>query len=814
MALSSLLNTLSNEIKRVGRFSVTVDYYINMVCISLYISNITLYLKENNNERMKGKGFELVKVEVVGICGTDIALPLLPFQFPQSPGHEILSSLLYPLSLPDYFFNNNNNNNNNNNDNNQDKWGERRRVFEEGTIVAIEINASHGARIERDHFSVISSLDCPFCQISFSPLSFPSLNNNNNNYSNNNNNNNIIIDKSQRIYRGVEKGMEGNCPQRLTIGMNGLPGGFSSYLIASINSIIPLPSSTIRSSPIIRSFHIENDIKYFEINKEWKKYSLTEPFAAALHAVIAHFSCFFLSPKRNIPFPSSNITREEKENEGGGEEGGGEGDEELRVGVVGPRRLGLLILLSLIGIKEGFISPKFHFSTKKEQKRTKKKIKISAIGRHSFPLKIAKEILGIEECFDLRYDNVEKLGGKFDIVYDTTGSESGFSLSLKLAKRIVHLKSTSGRCFFGCKNFTPLVVDELSLLSFSIDRLHFRWNSFDDFPSNFSEEISEKNCNERNFFFDRWNHPEREGINVIVSPSLLYYSSHHLISCFDWAISDDFPSNLFVNFHIISPIEAKERMLFDTTIDNNNNNNENDKEIGEENYHRSFATSQKYFSPIASELNPSLSSFISLYFQSISHKNKKEEIEERIKRVFPLNFYWEKFKENANEISYKQKWGSVFPRYDVALISCIKEADLVIRPQLSNQQKQREGTELSLLIPRSAILLCPPNENSSKESSSFPPSFSCWCCGMENELEKAIWERDIQVRTSRCGDFKEALSALHSFPPSFVDPFIDQFISKVMAIENAPLALSASSSSQPNLKVLLVHDDHHNKSQQ
>jgi threonine dehydrogenase-like Zn-dependent dehydrogenase len=69
----------------------------------------------------------------------------------------------------------------------------------------------------------------------------------------------------------------------------------------------------------------------------------------------------------------------------------------------------------------------------------------------------------------------KSIEGRFDIVYDTTGTESGLELALQQAKREVHLKSTSGVRVCGFDNLTPFVVDELSLLPFSSENIDFMW---------------------------------------------------------------------------------------------------------------------------------------------------------------------------------------------------------------------------------------------------------------------------------------------------------------------------------------------------
>ncbi|MBX7056839.1 MAG: alcohol dehydrogenase catalytic domain-containing protein [Leptospirales bacterium] len=115
-------------------------------------------------------------------------------------------------------------------------------ALHEGRPAAIEINASHLARGLHDS-------NCPFCS----------------------------------------KGINTQCPQRITLGIDRLPGGFSPMVLAPVEAIVPVPENI---SPLAAA--------------------LTEPFAAALQGV----DCS--QPRR------------------------GE-----RIAVLGPRRLGALMIAAL-----------------------------------------------------------------------------------------------------------------------------------------------------------------------------------------------------------------------------------------------------------------------------------------------------------------------------------------------------------------------------------------------------------------------------------------------------------------------------------
>ncbi|TGM02213.1 alcohol dehydrogenase catalytic domain-containing protein [Leptospira jelokensis] len=150
---------------------------------------------------------------------------------------------------------------------------------------------------------------------------------------------------------------------------------------------------------------------------------LMEPFAAALQAIIA-------SP----PKPGDHVA------------------------VLGPRRLGSLVLAALSSYR----------------KTNGSDFRITAITRHDHLIKLAKE-MGADEIVDLRIKSVNDLKNKFDIVYDTTSTPSGFETALQISKREVHLKTTNGQPMAGIHHLTELVVDELSILPYSLENTNFHW---------------------------------------------------------------------------------------------------------------------------------------------------------------------------------------------------------------------------------------------------------------------------------------------------------------------------------------------------
>ncbi|KAJ3122076.1 hypothetical protein HK098_003140 [Nowakowskiella sp. JEL0407] len=189
-------------------------------------------------------------------------------------------------------------------------------------------------------------------------------------------------------------GLPTHCPSRITLGINTLPGGFSPYLLAPQNACI-----------------VSKGIKNLDA------LVFAEPLAAALHVIDA---------LGDVPQQSS-------------------------ICVLGPRRLGSLVLCALIAEREKSAGGKIG-----------KQVSITAMTRNP-RLKPWLDSLNTDETIvlDVNSGGVER---QFDIVVDTTGSQSGFLLALELAKREIHVKSTNGQSVCGLSRLTEMVVDEISLV--------------------------------------------------------------------------------------------------------------------------------------------------------------------------------------------------------------------------------------------------------------------------------------------------------------------------------------------------------------
>lgn len=184
------------------------------------------------------------------------------------------------------------------------------------------------------------------------------------------------------------QGLGIHCPERLVVGIHALPGGFGPWLLAPVEGAVPLPDSLPSERAV-----------------------LVEPFAAALKAVT-----------------TLNLVS---------------GD---TVAVLGPRRLGMLIVAALAGHRRAH---GLDFS-------------ILAISRHSRLLDLAARF-GADRGQLATGDGSALPSGLAEVVIDSTGAPSGLALGARLARRELHVKSTHGQPAAGLENLTQLVVDELVL---------------------------------------------------------------------------------------------------------------------------------------------------------------------------------------------------------------------------------------------------------------------------------------------------------------------------------------------------------------
>ncbi|MBW2312994.1 MAG: alcohol dehydrogenase catalytic domain-containing protein [Deltaproteobacteria bacterium] len=183
-----------------------------------------------------------------------------------------------------------------------------------------------------------------------------------------------------------------HCPERRVLGIHDLPGGFGPFVLSPRRAALPVPDALPDETA-----------------------TLVEPFAAALHAVRT------VSPRR--------------------------GD---RVLVLGPRRLGMLVVAALAA----------------ERRRLGTSFEIVAGVRRPELGRLASE-LGAD-TFEVVSSSAPP-GPAFDVAIDTTGAPEGLTCALASARREVHLKSTHGQPAGGLGHVTEMVVDELRIAPFDAD---------------------------------------------------------------------------------------------------------------------------------------------------------------------------------------------------------------------------------------------------------------------------------------------------------------------------------------------------------
>ncbi len=189
-------------------------------------------------------------------------------------------------------------------------------------------------------------------------------------------------------------GLATHCPERLVLGIHDLPGGFGPWLLAPVKSCLVIPDNVPDSAAV-----------------------LVEPFAAALHGVHK------IAPR--------------------------DGD---CIAVLGPRRLGMLVVAALAGVRT-------------REQRAGRDFGIAAIARDPALLPMASSF-GATQTHHLSPDAPALADQSFDVVVDTTGNPDGLTTAVRLARREVHLKSTHGQPACGLEHLTELVVDELSIEPF------------------------------------------------------------------------------------------------------------------------------------------------------------------------------------------------------------------------------------------------------------------------------------------------------------------------------------------------------------
>jgi len=181
-------------------------------------------------------------------------------------------------------------------------------------------------------------------------------------------------------------GLDTHCPERIVLGIHDLPGGFGPWLLAPRHALVPVPDPIPDATA-----------------------ALVEPFAAALHAVTT------IDPK-----PGTTVA------------------------VLGPRRLGLLVVAALAA----------------HRRASGRAFEILALARRPEIGALAVS-LGADR-HAVPPDGAAAATPLADVVIDTTGRPDGLALACALARSEVHLKSTHGQPALDCAHMTEAVVDEIA----------------------------------------------------------------------------------------------------------------------------------------------------------------------------------------------------------------------------------------------------------------------------------------------------------------------------------------------------------------
>lgn len=122
---------------------------------------------------------------------------------------------------------------------------------------------------------------------------------------------------------------------------------------------------------------------------------------------------------------------------------------EANICVLGPKKLGFLIVLALQA--RGYTA-------------------VSVLGRCARALELCQELGAVEV-----QDEDGGGAGRFDWVFDCTGTPSGFQRDVQLARPggTIHVKSTGGHAVGVVTRMTQLVVDEIAILPRAVSSFHW-----------------------------------------------------------------------------------------------------------------------------------------------------------------------------------------------------------------------------------------------------------------------------------------------------------------------------------------------------
>ncbi|PJZ27026.1 zinc-binding alcohol dehydrogenase [Leptospira hartskeerlii] len=235
--------------------------------------------------------------------------------------------------------------------------------------------------------------------------------------------NDTVVSKGEEADPFCKVGIPTHSPTRMVLGIDRLPGGFGPYILAPKGNLV--------------------ETKQLEDMEA----VLLEPFAASLHGV-----------EVSLGRAGANLKR---------------------IAVLGPRRLGSLVIAALDLYR----------------KRNNLNYEIVSFIRHQNLADLSLR-MGADQVLYFSDLGEEKVGEgllfqknvgtptaaswldykhSFDLVFDTTGSVSGLGTSIYLTQKEIHRKTTNGQASLGIAHLTELVVDEISVTNLRSDFLDLVW---------------------------------------------------------------------------------------------------------------------------------------------------------------------------------------------------------------------------------------------------------------------------------------------------------------------------------------------------
>ncbi|GBF39855.1 alcohol dehydrogenase catalytic domain-containing protein [Leptospira johnsonii] len=235
--------------------------------------------------------------------------------------------------------------------------------------------------------------------------------------------NDTVVSRGEEPDPFCKVGIPTHSPTRMVLGIDRLPGGFGPYILAPKGNLV--------------------EIKQLEDMEA----VLLEPFAASLHGV------------------EVSVHRA--------------GTQLRKIAVLGPRRLGSLVIAALDLYR----------------KRSNLNYEIVSLIRHQSLANLSLRMGADQVLYFSDLGEVEVRDGllfeknvgtttaaswsdykqAFDLIFDTTGSVSGLETSTYLTQKEIHRKTTNGQASLGIEHLTELVVDEISVTNLRSDFLDLVW---------------------------------------------------------------------------------------------------------------------------------------------------------------------------------------------------------------------------------------------------------------------------------------------------------------------------------------------------